>query len=160
LWFAESARIGSSSDLQSPERVRLAATLREHPMLAQAWPTAARAPGRRIALSRDARFATVSDGERLRLYEVATGSEVPLKLPPIGDRVLDIDANELQLLAVNGEESVLSWSVRSGEVLNLKHPGGITSAEFSPDGHLIFLAGKDNTARNFGSQNRELSFKP
>jgi WD40 repeat protein len=84
----------------------------------------------------------------LHLYEVATGVEVPLKLPPTADRVLDIDADKLQLLAADGEGDALLWNVRSGtEVLRLEHPGGIVSAEFSLDGRLILLSGNDNTAR-------------
>jgi MTH538 TIR-like domain (DUF1863) len=159
LWFAEALRMAPNTAVQAtPERIRFAATLRAHPLLAQAWATTAKTPGRWINLSRDAHYATVGDGQEVRLYDVASGVEVPLQLPSNGHRVLAIDADDLHLIAADGEAGAVLWNVRSGaEVLRLDHAGGLSDADFSADGRLILTEGKDNTLRVWDRQTGRLA---
>lgn len=114
---------------------------------------------RALAISPDGKQLAAASGSTVRLWETATGKEVPL---------LEGHRRAPSFIALSGDgKSVISWGpdrvIRRWESATGKAlgtfaaPAGTTAAAFSADGRTVALANADNTIRlNESATGKEL----
>jgi WD40 repeat protein/beta-lactamase regulating signal transducer with metallopeptidase domain len=104
---------------------------------------------RALAFSPDGKQVASASGSTIRLWEAATGKEVPLlgghrKAPT----AILVAPDGKTVVSWGGDRVIQRWDAATGKVQGqFAAPTGTTLAAFSPDGRIIALANRDNTFR-------------
>lgn len=99
-------------------------------------------------------FASGSDDQSIKLWQLATGQDVRTLGTPSTSRVSPVKAIALspdgQMLASAGNDKVIQlWQVSRGQRIGMLqgHSGAITTLTFSPDGETLISGSADQTVR-------------
>jgi len=168
LWFAEALRLDAGRPReQRLQRIRLGASLHEHPGLRQVWSADSTITRRWVWFGRDGRHV-ISVGRREEI-DWSGGSPQGISLPGDGPEVWDTQSGEpvpitrspqeqllavdssvdgVRLLRATADGSARMLDMRSGaELARFDHPDDVISAEFSGDGQLLLTEAADNAVR-------------
>jgi WD40 repeat protein/beta-lactamase regulating signal transducer with metallopeptidase domain len=104
---------------------------------------------RALSISQDGKYVATASGSTVRLWETATGKEVPLagghRQSP---NILALSGDGKTMISWGTDRVVRRWEAASGKSLGeFPAPSGTTRAALSVDGTMIALANTDNTIR-------------
>jgi WD40 repeat protein/beta-lactamase regulating signal transducer with metallopeptidase domain len=115
---------------------------------------------RNLAFSPDGKRIATTQSNTVRLWETATGKELPLSdghQGPISAVTLSPDGKTV--LSWGTDRMIRRWEAATGKLLGQWRPpgGGTTFAALSPDGRTVALAGTDNSIRLYDAAANELN---
>lgn len=104
---------------------------------------------RALAVSADGKRVVAAAGSTVRLWEIATGKELPLSE---GHRqapsAIVLAKDGKTMISWGGDRVIRRWDATAGKLLgSYLAPAGTTRAALSPDGSSVALANADNTIR-------------
>jgi WD40 repeat protein len=104
---------------------------------------------RALAISRDGKQIAAGSGSTVRLWETATGKELPLLDGHRGSpAAVRLSADGKSVVSWGADQVVRRWDAATGKLLGgFPAPQGTQLAAFAPDGQTIALANADNTIR-------------
>jgi WD40 repeat protein len=146
-WFAAALELESGNpEREFVQRVRLGATLRAGPKLAQVF--VHQGALRHGDLSRDASCAITAGDDAARVWDTTTGAE--LAVLRHADAVLwaSLSPDSRRAVTASRDHTAAVWTLadQRQEPLRLEHKDWVKSAVFSPDGRFVLTASNDNTA--------------
>jgi WD40 repeat protein len=104
---------------------------------------------RNVAFSPDGRRIAAAAGSTIRVWDSATGKEVPLADSHQGVlTAVAVSADGATVVSRGADHTVRRWEAATGKPLgSFRAPAGATVAAFSPDGRAVALAGAGNPIR-------------